>query len=494
MDVGETLGVDTSGISDGNGMTGAQFTYQWFHSVSGTDTLISGATGATYTVVQGDANKAFKVRVGFTDDAGNAESVLSDATGLVLVTLLQQVSEPQGGDVADDTSTTGTITVGGSALGIVSVAKDVDWWKVDLEAGKAYSFSLATRMADGFDSRHDLKLFGLHDSSGTFIPGTEDDNHGSLGDAYFHFKITTTGSYYVAAGALFKTDHPDLQEYNTGGYTLSISDITDTLVDDYTSGIGTTGTVPVGIVSASGSISGSHTVDGRIETGGDEDWFKVTFTAGNTYMIDLMGADSLGGRLWDPLIGGVYDADGSYIANTRTDTGGVRNEPRLVYTATESGDHFIRAEDDFRYRGKYRLSVLDVTAGWPDDYAADTSTTGTVSVDGSIDGDIEVVGDRDWIKVTLTANVRYRFQLKRINCLCPGLQHDLFSYHSRQIYGIHDSSGNYIDGTTGTFRPWQNHDVRVAFTPTEAGVYYIHVGAASSTQMGGYTLSVKELS
>ena len=93
--MGETLSVDTSAISDGNGMTGAQFVYQWLHSVDGVDTVISGATSSMYTVVSGDVGKGFKVRVRFTDDAGNAESVVSDATDPLLVTLLSQQAPPR---------------------------------------------------------------------------------------------------------------------------------------------------------------------------------------------------------------------------------------------------------------------------------------------------------------------------------------------------------------------------------------------------------------
>ena len=496
VEVGETLGVDTSGISDGNGMAGAQFTYQWFHSVSGTDTEISGATGSTYAVVDGDAGKGFKVRVTFNDDAGHAESAVSDATDPVLVTLLQQVSEPEGQDLPDDTSTTGMVAVGGTVTGRITFDKDVDWWKVTLTAGKAYGFSLVGVDVGSTEGIHNPYLHGLHDSSGTFIPGTEDDDHhlNSL-DAYFHFKITTTGTYYIAAGGVHTGYHASYPEYFAmGGYSLSVSDITDTLVDDYTAGIATTGTVPAGTVAADGSISGSYHVDGKIETRGDEDWFKVTLTAGKKYMIDLRAADTFGGTLWDPLIGGVYDEDGSYIANTRKDAGGVRNESRLIYVTAESGDHFIRAESDFSHRGKYRLSVLDVTAGWPDDFAANTSTDGTITVDGSLTGDLEVAGDRDWIKVTLTAGVRYRVQLDKIDCLCPGLQTELLIFPRRHIYGIHNSSGDFIDGTEGTFSPWQSYEERFVFTPTENGDYYIDVGEGASGSMGGYTLSVTELS
>ena len=77
--VGETLTANTTGISDADGLANASFTYQWLAN----DTAISGATGNTYTLVAGDAGKAIKVRVSFTDDAGNAETLTSAATTAV---------------------------------------------------------------------------------------------------------------------------------------------------------------------------------------------------------------------------------------------------------------------------------------------------------------------------------------------------------------------------------------------------------------------------
>ncbi len=78
--VGETLTVDTSGIADADGLSGATFSYQW---LSSRDTEIQGATDAAYILVPGDASKTIKVRVSFTDDEGNAETLTSAATGAV---------------------------------------------------------------------------------------------------------------------------------------------------------------------------------------------------------------------------------------------------------------------------------------------------------------------------------------------------------------------------------------------------------------------------
>ena len=77
--VGETLTAYTSGISDEDGLDDASFTYQWLAD----DTDISGATGSAYTLADADRGKAISVRVSFTDDAGNDETLTSAATSAV---------------------------------------------------------------------------------------------------------------------------------------------------------------------------------------------------------------------------------------------------------------------------------------------------------------------------------------------------------------------------------------------------------------------------
>ena len=77
--VGETLTADTSGIADADGLSNVQYEYQWLAD----DSDISGATNATYTPVAADEDKVIKVRVSFTDDAGNEETLTSAATAVV---------------------------------------------------------------------------------------------------------------------------------------------------------------------------------------------------------------------------------------------------------------------------------------------------------------------------------------------------------------------------------------------------------------------------
>ena len=77
--VGETLTAGTSGIEDEDGLTGVSFSYQWLVRDGGADTEIPGATASTYTLSDADGGKTFRVRVTFTDDGGNEETLTSHA-------------------------------------------------------------------------------------------------------------------------------------------------------------------------------------------------------------------------------------------------------------------------------------------------------------------------------------------------------------------------------------------------------------------------------
>ena len=78
--VGKVVTADTSGITDEDRLTGVSFTYQWVRNDGTDDADIPGATGSAYTLVDADEGKTVKVRVNFTDDAGNGETLTSLAT------------------------------------------------------------------------------------------------------------------------------------------------------------------------------------------------------------------------------------------------------------------------------------------------------------------------------------------------------------------------------------------------------------------------------
>ena len=81
--VDETLAAGIRSIADADGLDAAIFEYQWVSNDGNADRDIAGATDSTYTIVPGDRGRTIKVRVSFTDGAGNDESLTSEPTGRI---------------------------------------------------------------------------------------------------------------------------------------------------------------------------------------------------------------------------------------------------------------------------------------------------------------------------------------------------------------------------------------------------------------------------
>ena len=118
--MGETLTADVSGIADEDGLNNAAFSYRWV--ADGAD--ISGASDSTYTLVESDEGSVISVRVSFTDDGGNDESLTSDATDAV-------ASDPEPEPVENSPATgapaiSGTVQVGETLTADVSGIEDAD--------------------------------------------------------------------------------------------------------------------------------------------------------------------------------------------------------------------------------------------------------------------------------------------------------------------------------------------------------------------------------
>ena len=89
--VGETLTAVTTGIMDANGLTSPTYTYQWIRA-NGTDADIASANSSTYTLDAADLGKTIKVKVSFTDDTSNAETLTSAATATVTAATVTPVT------------------------------------------------------------------------------------------------------------------------------------------------------------------------------------------------------------------------------------------------------------------------------------------------------------------------------------------------------------------------------------------------------------------
>ena len=82
--VSHVLTATTSGIADQDGLSSPGWTYQWVRVEEGsTNTNITGATSATYTLAAADAGKKVRVKVSFTDDGNNAHTLESVDSGVI---------------------------------------------------------------------------------------------------------------------------------------------------------------------------------------------------------------------------------------------------------------------------------------------------------------------------------------------------------------------------------------------------------------------------
>ncbi len=367
-------------------------------------------------------------------------------------------------DIAADTSTAGTVAVGGSVRGVIETPGDRDWFAVELVAGKLYAVGLkGTWTQDG--TLFDPYLHGIHDADGNPIPGTSNDDGGYGLNSLVYVEAPADGTYYIAAG--YDTPRPGSNYGIYGTYELAVSEI----ADDYAADTGTTGTVAVG---------GSAT--GDIDIPADGDWFAVTLEADKTYKFELKGALSGNGTLRDPYLRGIHDADGNLIpGTTNNDTGSGGFDSRVYFTPIEDGTYYVAAGSAGGHMGTYTVLVAEV----PDDYAADTGTRGTVAAGGSVTGEVKVDGDRDWFAVELEVGHTYRIDLE-------GMYTGKGTLRDPYLHGIHDADGNPIPGTTNDDSGYGGSNSRVLFTPTADGTYYVAAGADGS-RTGTYTLSVTSL-
>ena len=182
------------------------------------------------TLAAADEGKTIKVRVSFTDDADNEETLTSaatatveatpnsPATGTPTISGIAQVGETLTADtsgIADEDGLNGFVGDNWDP------APDEDRFAADLEQRERYWVRLRTKT--GQPERHQatqLKILGIHDSDGNAISGTA--SAGAAGKKVFitNWQAPGTGRYYIAVGSK-GTDR-------TGTYWISITkNITD---------------------------------------------------------------------------------------------------------------------------------------------------------------------------------------------------------------------------------------------------------------------------
>ena len=92
--VGQELTAGAGDIGDTNGLTGADYAWQWQRvEADGTNPVDIGTDSSTYTLVAADADKHIRVVATFTDDLGYSETRTSGQTGEVVSPLISNLGQ-----------------------------------------------------------------------------------------------------------------------------------------------------------------------------------------------------------------------------------------------------------------------------------------------------------------------------------------------------------------------------------------------------------------
>ena len=321
-------------------------------------------------------------------------------------------------------ATAGAITLGGganpsgTATGNWELRGDDDWFAVQLVAGQTYSVRATSNALTGGT----FGTIAITSPDGFFVslPG-EVMAGGHNGTS---FTAATSGTYYVQMSSFD----------GTGAYTVQVAQI----ADDFTNSSVRPGTVAV-----------NGTAAGVFEANNDIDWFRVDLVAGQSYTTMLTPQSA---RDWFGFASFV-EGDGTLAFGAAQ-----------TFTATRTGSFYVQAlgfTDAANPRsGAYTLSVNS----YRDDFADNVSTSGRLTVGGSVTGRTEVTSDEDWFRVTLEAGKSYVFSGEGA---FPGIPVTIV---------IYDASGAAVDADG-------------AFTAQASGHYFVEVIGFFP---GAYTLTAAE--
>jgi hypothetical protein len=228
------------------------------------------------------------------------------------------------------------------------------------------------------------------------------------------------------------------------------------MADDFSNDINTTGKITIG-----GSKSGNF------ETNYDNDWFKVTLTAGTTYLFTLTGAPDGGGTLagYSGLSLYMMGAQGysvGYSYNNGT------TAPVIQYTPQSSGTYFVAAGASYGQTGTYTIKSTFPAA---DDYAGDATTTGTLAAEVTATGAFQRTDDIDWFRFHADAGQITTFTADNsAGMVVP------------QTFYVYDSAGRSVSYL----------QAQSAFIAGLGGDYFVGVNA--SGQIGNYAATMHVVS
>lgn len=412
--------------------------------------VLNAAAGSTLNTFMSllDANG---VQIAFNDDAVDLNSRLSftatssgtfylnaqGAAGSTGAYTLAMTEAAPVDSIAANTATTAVLTPTAPQSSSVDLAGDQDWFRLSLTAGYRYDFAMDATAGSSLDTY--LRLLNANGVELAF----NDDSVGL--NSRLSFTASTGGTYYLSAQGYGST---------IGGYSLSM-----------------TQTAPVdaiaGNTSTSAALSPSLPQNSTVDLPGDQDWFRISLTAGSRYDFAL---NATTGSSLDTYMR-LLDGNGTQLA-VNDDAVGLNS--RISFTATSSGTYYVSAQGSAGTIGGYSLAVVQTVLA--DTIAGSSATTATLTTAAGQSSAIDTAGDQDWFRLTLTAGYRYDFAM------------DATAGSTLDTYlRLLNSSGleiNFNDDAVGL-------NSRLSFTATTGGTYYLSAQGYGTTT-GGYSLAMTQ--
>ncbi|MBB1487180.1 hypothetical protein [Oceanospirillum sediminis] len=223
---------------------------------------------------------------------------------------------------------------------IASTNDKSDMYSIELQADQAYMITLES------DDIEALNLIISH-KWGMYPIEHEVINDGAI---QIEFTPNVTSTYHLnVSSENYIIDNGWV--VNTGDYSLNISEST---VEDNTGNRAETAI----------SMQVGESLEGVIETGGDQDWIAVDLQLGSVYAISLSGdltelksAMTVNGEWRDSISMTLYGGT-SDVQSAKQEDG----DHLLVYTPQQTGTHYIAIDPQANSdTGSYLVGVADIT-------------------------------------------------------------------------------------------------------------------------------------
>ncbi len=262
--------------------------------------------------------------------------------------LFEPIETPLVDTIPGDLSTTATVTVGSSVEVIIETPADRDWYAVTLTGGVTYTIHTSAFAGGGAADSY----LRLRDASGTLL--LEDDDSGEGTFSLISFTPGASGTYYIDAATF-----DGLGQSSFGTYRLSVA-------------AGITGGDQVGgTIGTAASIALNGSINGRIDTAGDHDFYAITLTAGQTYIFRTGWVAATSPDIDTDTILTLRDASGTQLATN--DDAGDEFFSAIRYTATTSGTYYLDVSGFGNTTGSFNLTAF--TTPTPSLYTNDQIAT-----------------------------------------------------------------------------------------------------------------------